>query len=365
MENKKLGFGLMRLPHKDGQIDYDETCRMVDLFLSSGFTYFDTAYAYEEGKSEMAARDCLIKRHPRDSFTIATKLCKLDDQSKMREELSVSLKRTEAGYIDYYLLHALSHRNIEAFDQQDIWGFVKKAKEEGLIRHYGFSFHDSPEFLDELLTKHPDVEFVQLQINYADWEANGIESRRCYEVARRHHKPIVIMEPVKGGALANPPKEGQDLFKAYDPKASFASWALRFAFGLDGVLAVLSGMSDYGQTLDNCRIAGNFVPLNDQEREILAKVQSMYAKSKEIPCTACSYCTKGCPMSINIPGIFKARNIALRSGALEAAKKAYEEVAKPGHEASSCIACGQCEGICPQGLKVISLLKECKAFFGH
>ena len=186
-----LGFGLMRLPEKEGRIDIDETSRMVDLFLSSGFTYFDTAYAYGDGASEIAARDALVRRYPRSSFTLATKLCSLDTPEKMRDELRVSLERTEAGYIDYYLLHAIRRNNIEPFDNAGIWDFVKEAKEKGLIRHYGFSYHDDPGYLDEMLTLHPDVDFVQLQINYADWENPRVESRGCYEVARRHGKPVV------------------------------------------------------------------------------------------------------------------------------------------------------------------------------
>ncbi len=361
--NGKLGFGLMRLPEKEGRIDLETTSEMVDLFLESGFTYFDTAYAYGEGASERAARDCLVKRHPRESFTLASKLCKLDDYSKMKEELRISLERSQAGYFDYYLLHALGQRNIDAFDEMDIWGFVKEAQAQGLVRRWGFSFHDSPEFLDELLEKHPDASFVQLQINYADWENPGVQSRACYEVARKHGKDIVIMEPVKGGALAAPQEEAQRLFNSHDPNASYASWALRFAASLDGVIAVLSGMSNLEQVIDNCKTMADFRPLDEEEREIIRKAQLLYAESSAIPCTACHYCTSGCPKAIPIPEIFKARNLALERGAIGEAKEAYLRATAGRGRASQCIACGQCERICPQSLKVIDLLKGCSSFF--
>ena len=358
-----LGFGLMRLPEKEGRIDIDETSRMVDLFLSSGFTYFDTAYAYGDGASEIAARDALVRRYPRSSYTLATKLCSLDTPEKMRDELRISLERTEAGYIDYYLLHAIRRNNIEPFDNAGIWDFVKEAKEKGLIRHYGFSYHDDPCYLDEMLALHPDVDFVQLQINYADWENPRVESRGCYEVARRHGKPVVIMEPVKGGTLANPPDEAKELFLSSDKEASFPSWALRFCGSLEGVLAILSGMSNMAQMEDNCRVMKDFRPLSSEERAVLRKVQALYSKSKEIPCTGCRYCTGGCPKGIDIPAIFRARNLALGEGAIQEALLSYHKATEGKGLASSCIHCAQCERKCPQGLPIISLLTECMGFF--
>lgn len=363
MKNGKLGFGLMRLPQKEGEIDIEEVKKMVDLFLASGFTYFDTAYAYGEGASERAARDAIVRRYPRDAFTLATKLCKLDTPEMMHKELEISLERTEAKYFDFYLLHALSRNNIDAFNEANIWDFVEEAQEKGLIRRWGFSFHDSPEFLEKLLLEHPDASFVQLQINYADWNNPQIQSRACYEVARKYNKEIIIMEPVKGGSLANPSDQAKTLFQKYNPNASYASWALRFASSLEGVLAVLSGMSTLEQVEDNCSFMKDFVPLNKREYEIIQEVQKLYAESPRIACTACHYCTHGCPMQIRIPEIFAARNLVLENGDVNGAKLAYQKAVEGTSLASECVACGQCEGICPQGLKVIQKLAECAAFF--
>ena len=363
MSNGKLGFGLMRLPQKKNVIDIEQVKKMVDLFLSSGFTYFDTAYAYGEGASERAARDAIIKRYPRDAFTLATKLCKLEPQSKMREELKISLQRSEAQYFDYYLLHAVSRNNIDAFNEQKIWDFVKEMQQKGLIKRWGFSFHDTPEFLEQILKEHPDASFVQLQINYADWNNPQIQSRACYEAARKHGKDIVIMEPVKGGTLADPIEEAKHLFKAYNPSASYASWALRFAASLEGVIAVLSGMSNMEQVEDNCSFMKEFQPLNSGEYEVIKKVQSLYVESPRIPCTACHYCTPGCPKNIPIPEIFAARNLVLEKGDVEGAKSLYREVIKEGNPPNACIACHQCERICPQGIKVIDKLVECHSYF--
>ncbi|MBQ6118634.1 MAG: aldo/keto reductase, partial [Clostridia bacterium] len=241
---KKLGFGLMRLPKKGIATDVEQTKQMVDLFLAAGFTYFDTAFIYPG--SEAATRAALVDRYPRDSYTLATKMNAAIPgltEKMVKNEFETSLKRTGAGYFDYYLLHALQKGNVKKYDKFDIWGFVQRKKAEGTVKHYGFSFHDKPELLDQLLTDHPDVDFVQLQINYADWEDKKTAARANYEVARKHGKPIVIMEPVKGGKLADPPEEVKGLMKAYAPEASFASWAIRFAASLEGVLSVLSGMS--------------------------------------------------------------------------------------------------------------------------
>lgn len=359
----KLGFGLMRLPKTNEAIDVPQVCEMVDHFLAAGFTYFDTAYVYDG--SEVAAKAALVDRHPRASYTLATKLHvgKCANAEEARKELETSLARTGAGYFDYYLLHALMANNVDKYEEFGLWDFVRELKANGTIRHYGFSFHDSPELLDKLLTEHPDVDFVQLQINYADWENPEVQSRACYEVARKHGKQVVIMEPVKGGALANPPEQVKALFDAAKPGASYASWALRFAASLDGVLAVLSGMSNLEQVDDNLVTMSDFQPLNDAEQKVIQQAQHILGNSAAIACTACHYCTAGCPKKIAIPEIFAAANKQLANGQKAEAAAAYAAATAEGGKASACIHCKQCERICPQHLPITDLLGRCAAMF--
>ena len=359
----KLGFGLMRLPKTNEAIDVPQVCEMVDHFLAAGFTYFDTAYVYDG--SEVAAKAALVDRHPRASYTLATKLHvgKCANAEEARKELETSLARTGAGYFDYYLLHALMANNVDKYEEFGLWDFVRELKANGTIRHYGFSFHDSPELLDKLLTEHPDVDFVQLQINYADWENPEVQSRACYEVARKHGKQVVIMEPVKGGALANPPEQVKALFDAAKPGASYASWALRFAASLDGVLAVLSGMSNLEQVDDNLVTMSDFQPLNDAEQKVIQQAQHILGNSAAIACTACHYCTAGCPKKIAIPEIFAAANKQLANGQKAEAAAAYAVATAEGGKASACIHCKQCERICPQHLPITDLLGRCAAMF--
>ena len=361
----KLGFGLMRLPKtKDGKIDLEQTKQMVDRFMEAGLTYFDTAYVYDDGDSERAAKAALVDRYPRESFTLATKLCAwmgAHDEKSAKQQFYTSLERTGAGYFDYYLLHALQAGNYKTYDKYHIWDFVKEQKEKGLIKHWGFSFHATPEILDQLLTDHPDAEFVQLQLNYADWENPDVTARENYEVARKHGKSIVVMEPVKGGALANPPTKVQEIFRQADLKASFASWAIRYAASLDGIITVLSGMSNLEQMEDNLSYMKDFRPLNAHEQQAIRKAQEAINGVKSIPCTACHYCTGGCPKQIPIPEIFAARNRQLVWGQLQEGQAAYDQLAAKGNVASDCIGCGQCERACPQHIKVIQRLKECAA----
>ncbi|MBQ8994902.1 MAG: aldo/keto reductase [Oscillospiraceae bacterium] len=360
-ETKKLGFGLMRLPRKGIRTDVEQTKKMVDLFMEAGFTYFDTAYVYPG--SEDTIKKALVDRYPRESYTLATKLyaAMVPSEKLAKNEFEVSLKRTGAGYFDYYLLHSLMSNNYQTYEKYKIWDFVKQKKEEGKIKHIGFSFHSGPELLDQILTEHPETEFVQLQINYADWEKPSVQSRANYEVARKHGKWITGMEPVKGGNLANPPQGVKDLFNSYAPDMSYASWAIRFVASLDGILTVLSGMSNVAQMEDNLSYMKDFKPLNSEEREIIRQAQRILGDSSTIPCTSCHYCTKGCPMQIPIPKIFAAQNDLLGNGQKEQAKDAYRKLAEQESCATDCIQCGQCESVCPQHIEIIEKLKECAA----
>jgi len=364
-ETKKLGFGLMRLPNTLGKIDVEQTKKMVDLFLAAGCTYFDTAFVYLG--SEAAAKKALVERYPRDSYTLATKInaaMLAPTEKACKKQFETSLERTGAGYFDYYLLHALMENNYKKYDKYHIWDFVAEQKAKGLIRHVGFSFHAGPQLLDQLLTAHPEVEFVQLQLNYADWEDPGVTSRANYEVARKHGKSIVVMEPVKGGRLADPPKEVKALFDAYAPDVSYASWSIRFAASLDGILTVLSGMSNVQQMEDNLSYMRDFKPLNDEEQEILRQAQRIMGRSETVPCTACHYCTEGCPMQIPIPDIFAALNKRLGNGQLEEAERDYKAAATEGHRASDCIECRQCEGVCPQHIAITEKLHQTAELMG-
>ncbi len=364
----KLGFGLMRLPKKGmGKIDIEQTKKLVDLFMEAGLNYFDTAYVYDNGDSERAAKVALVDRYPRESFTLATKLCAwmgAHNEKTAKQQFYTSLERTGAGYFDYYLLHALQAGNYKTYDKYRIWDFVKEQKEKGLIRHWGFSFHAGPDILDEILTEHPDAEFVQLQLNYADWENPDVTARANYEVARKHGKSIVVMEPVKGGALANPPKAVQDIFRKANPEASFASWAIRYVASLEGIITVLSGMSNVAQMEDNLSYMKQFKALDAEEQDAIRQAQEVINGIKSIPCTGCHYCTAGCPKQIPIPEIFEARNKQLVWGQLEEGKAEYARVVADVGTASDCIACGQCERACPQQIPVIGRLKDCAMTFG-
>jgi len=361
---KKLGFGLMRLPMLDKEVDIEQTKKMVDIFIANGFTYFDTAYGYIGGKSEMAVKTALVDRYPRENFQLATKLpawagAKNADEAK--NMFYTSLERTGAGYFDFYLLHNLGGDRTEIFEHFGIWDFVHELRDKGLIKHLGFSFHDKADKLELVLKAHPEVEFVQLQINYADWEDDGVQSRKCYETARKYGKPVIIMEPIKGGSLANLTENASAIFKEADPSASIASWALRFAASLEGIVTVLSGMSNLSQMEENVKLMRNFSPLSDSERNTVKAVQSKLREIPQIPCTACGYCTKGCPSEINIPGVFKAMNNYLIYGNLEGAKGNYGWETRNGSPASKCVECGQCESVCPQHIKIIDELKKASA----
>ena len=367
-EIKKLGFGFMRLPMlEDGEhTDLEQTKQMVDRFMAAGCTYFDTAYVYgKDGESEKAMRASRVERYPRDSFTIATKLnawlaCNSEEEAK--QQIYTSLERLGTDYVDFYLLHAIQDNNWKVYEDWHLWEYMEELKEKGLVKHWGFSFHATPELLEETLTKHPGAEFVQLQINYADMENPAVQSRACYEVARKHGKPVVVMEPVKGGTLATPPTPVEAVFKDADPNASNASWAIRYVATLDGVMTVLSGMSTLEQMEDNLSYMKDFQPLSRDELTVIGKAQKALDTIDQIKCTACHYCMPGCPMNIPIPDFFEDMNWHKIYGKTERAKGSYaNDAKKAGAKASDCIACGQCEGACPQKLPIISLLEEVAA----
>ena len=347
---KKLGFGLMRLPKIGSDEDIEQVKKMADTFMAKGFTYFDTAYVYDGGKSEDALRQCVVERFPRDSFVCASKLPlwnaeKYEDLAGLAQE---SLDRAGLEYFDFYLLHALNAESAKKAEDIDAWKFMQEWKAAGKAKHIGFSFHDSAEALEDILKKHPEAEFVQLQINYKDWDDEGVQSRKCYETARKYNKPIVVMEPVKGGSLTTMTKEVQDLFKSVQPEKSIASWAIRFVASLPGIITVLSGMSNEDQMNDNTGYMENFEPLSDLEQETIKKAVEIINAVPTIPCTACKYCVDGCPMSINIPGIFAAMNFLKVYGNQDGAKERYERATRDGGKASDCLQCGQCEEHCPQ-----------------
>lgn len=362
----RLGFGLMRLPkNPDGSICIPQVSEMADRFLAAGGTYFDTAYVYDSGGSELAFREAVAVRHPRDAYTLATKLhaaIQCEDEASAKQEFYTSLERTGAGFFDYYLLHALQRSTWRKYDDYGLWDFVRDQKEKGLIRHWGFSFHADPDLLEQLLDAHPDAEFVQLQINYADWENPGVASRRNWEICRERGKPVIIMEPVKGGILADPIPGVRAVFDSAGTGASYASWALRFAAGLEGVHAVLSGMSSPAQMEDNLRTMRDFRPLDEKESDLIRLAQQALDADKSIPCTACRYCVKGCPMGIPIPDIFNVENRKKGSPAFRTVRE-YDIVTQGKGRAGDCIACGRCEAACPQHLPIIDLLKQCRKAF--
>lgn len=363
LNTPKLGFGFMRLPLLDPDdaksIDVEQVKKMVDAFIEAGGTYFDTAYVYHEGVSEVALRQALVERYPRESFTIATKCLAWaqPDAEAAKACLGTSLERLGVDYVDFYLLHNVGGPRTAKFDEYGMWDWARQKKAEGVVKHWGFSIHDGAEALEDLLSKHPDVDFVQLQVNYLDWDDPVVESRRCLEVARKHDVPVVIMEPARGGRLADLPQRGTDILKAAAPDQSVVSWAYRFCYELPGIITVLSGMSNLEQVQENTAEWKAAKPLSDEERNALDRALEALKSVGLIPCTNCRYCVKDCPQGIKIPEIMGLLNLEKMTENRDFTKGLYSWQAKGG-EASGCIQCGACEDMCPQGISIIEHLEE-------
>lgn len=361
----KLGFGCMRFPIKDGKIDYGELSRMFDTFIERGFNYFDTAHVYMKGESETALRDCLVKRYPRESFLLANKLStfNFERREEIRPLFESQLKACGVDCFDFYLMHAQNKLLYKKYTETGAYEESLALMREGKFRHFGISFHDDARLLEKILAEHPEVEFVQLQINYADYDDAAIQGRKCLDVCKRYGKPVVVMEPVKGGALVKLPDEARSVFDSLGD-ASYASYAIRFAASLEGVACVLSGMSNMAQVLDNTSYMQYFSPLSTKVSEAIAKVKKIFASQNLIPCTACRYCVDGCPKNISIPDVFACMNAKRSFMGGWNADYYYNSVhTSPGRRASDCIGCGKCELACPQKLEIRKLLREVKNEF--
>jgi len=365
---KKLGFGLMRLPMDGKKVDIEKTKELVDEFMSNGFTYFDTAYMYCEGQSESAIKECLVDRYPRESYTLTTKLPPMGINSFEDRDRIFNDQKAKTGldYFDYYWLHAVTKDRLEIYDKYDCWNFIKKKKEAGEVKHIGFSYHDDAKTLDELLNKHPEIEFVQLQINYLDWLSDNVQSKACYEVCVKHNKKVIVMEPVKGGTLVKLPDEAEDLFAKADKDMSNASWAIRFAASLDNVFMVLSGMTTLSQMKDNISYMNDFKPLTKDEHDMCLKVAEIIKNIQIIPCTGCEYCMSVCPINMPIAKYFSLYNIdkqEVRLAGWTTQGTYYRNLKSKGTSPIDCLECGECENICPQHLKIRKYLKEVKTYF--
>ncbi len=357
---KNFGFGCMRLPMLGDEVDVEQVSRMVDTFLENGFNYFDTAHGYLDGKSETALKTCLTSRHDRSEYIITDKLTKFffEKEEDIRPFFETQLELVGVEYFDYYLMHAQSAEIFEYFKAANAYETAFSLKAEGKIRHVGISFHDKAEVLDRILTEYPEIEVVQIQFNYLDYEDPAIESKRCYEVCRKHNKPVIVMEPVKGGSLVNLPNEAAGVLSEIDAEASQASFAIRFAASHDGIEMVLSGMSTLEQMADNISFMKDFVPFTEEEYAAVHKVSDIIHGENAIPCTACRYCVAGCPEKILIPDLFACMNTKKIYGDWNA--DYYYNVVHTAHngKASDCIRCGRCELACPQHLKIRDLLVE-------
>jgi predicted aldo/keto reductase-like oxidoreductase len=366
-EMPKLGFGMMRLPvtGSEKEIDLKQVCEMVDRYMKAGLNYFDSAYVYHSGVSETMMKEAIVKRYPRDKFFLATKMpawCMTTKEDRDRI-FNEQLERTGAGYFDFYLLHSVEDgHNYETYEDLDCFNYCMKKKEQGLIRHFGFSFHGSPELLEQILDKHPEIEFVQIQLNYLDWKNPIVRSGLLYEILHSRNIPMIIMEPVKGGSLASLKPELETKMRAMRPDKSIASWALRFAASLPGVMTVLSGMSSSEQMEDNISTFTPLEPLSDEEHKMIDEVVKTLTDIPLIGCTGCRYCCDGCPEHISIPDVFRTINtMTLYPGDEFRPKSFYSSLIQKNGKASDCISCGQCERVCPQHLPIIKLMAEASA----
>lgn len=365
---KNLGFGLMRMPRRDpanaADIDLEQVKQMVDLFMARGFNYFDTAWMYNGFASEGVARAALVERYDRERFTLADKLHSgfFDSLAERDKIFYQQLEKTGAGYFDYYLLHGVESGKLPKYEKLDAFNWLIEKKSQGLVRHVGFSYHDNAELLDRILTQHPEMEFVQLQINYLDWDSPWVQSRACYETALKHRVPIVVMEPVKGGTLAKLPAAAEKLFRSYDASRSVPCWALGFAASLPGVMMVLSGMGSLQQVEDNTDYMDHFQPLSQEEQQLCFQAARIVNSQIAIPCTSCHYCTEGCPMKIAIPEYFSMYNEDMRERLEEKGWTVnfinYQLLAEKFGKAGQCLKCGCCQEVCPQHLPIIDLLQE-------
>ena len=360
---KNFGFGCMRLPMKDGQVDKAEMCRMVDIFLENGFNYFDTAHGYVEGLSEPALRDCLTSRYPRDKYILTDKLSThhFTREDQIRPLFASQLTACGVDYFDFYLMHAQSAEIFAKYKKCRAYETALELKAEGKIRRFGISFHDRADILEQILTEYPQVEVVQIQLNYVDWDDPAVESRKCWEVCRKHGKPVIVMEPCKGGNLVNLPEDARAVLDGLG--VAPAECAIRFAAGHEGILMVLSGMSNLEQMEDNIRFMKDFRPLDERETAAVNRVREIFRGKNLIPCTACRYCTDGCPKKISIPDLFACLN----------AKKVFQNWNTDYYynnvhtvhngKASDCVKCGKCEQVCPQHLPIRELLEQVAAEF--
>lgn len=356
---KNFGFGFMRLPMNGSEVDLEETSRMVDAFLEAGFNYFDTAHGYLQGRSETALRDCLTSRYPRERYVLTNKLTAnfFKTEADIRPFFESQLEACGVAYFDFYLMHAQGLTNYDHFKKCRAYETAFALKEEGKVRHVGISFHDRAEVLEQILTEYPQIEVVQIQFNYVDYEDPAVQSRKCYEVCRKFGKPVIVMEPVKGGNLVNLPEEAKAVLDELHG-GSPASYALRFAAGFEGIMMVLSGMSSLEQVRDNISFMADFKPLNETELAAVRKVQEIFHSKHLIPCTACRYCTDGCPQHISIPDLFAIMNTKQLYHDWNA-DYYYEDVhTGPGRKASDCLKCGKCEKVCPQHLPIRKLLED-------
>ena len=353
---KNFGFGCMRFPTVEGKVDVPVVKQMVDTFLEAGFHYFDTAYFYHEGNSERVLKEVLTSRYPRESYILTDKLA-FNSFEKAEDVPSVvegQLEKCGVSYFDFYFYHAQNAQRHEAYKEKGIYEVGKELLAQGKFRHLGMSFHDSAQVLDQILTEHPEIEVVQLQLNYVDWIDPKVQSRDCWEVCRKHGKPVMVMEPVKGGSLANLPQEAVEKLTGGSP----ASYALRFAASCEDVIMVLSGMSNLEHVLDNIRTMKDFKPLSAEERELIAQVRTIYQGQNKIPCTACRYCTDDCPAGLDIPALFACFNDKQQK--VEGAQERYAAFET---KADACVGCGHCESVCPQHLQIRRLLKDVSQAF--